>query len=467
MTHRLLVNPGTPQAWEIILKPGVNRIGRGEANDFQVTHASVSGAHCEVVVSSAGVILRDLGSTNGTFINRAATREAVLQSGQHVQLGSVDMIFETVGAPAAVAIPVAAAAAAPPPPPPPVTARPTGLRFSGAAAPVARAVVATPVAAPVEEAVEAPPMVPPVNVGAMKVGMAFCKFHPKTPARFYCTKCQKYFCDMCVATRSSPSGTVKTCRACGVNVTPVEVSRTRVAGKGFYASVPGAFIYPFRGIGLLILICATIAFSALGFMGAGLFGIFIKIALYGFIFLFMQNIIHTTTSDENEPLGFPDAGDLFGAAFQLAATIVSSFGLAIGLLVAKFYEVDIPMAAIIGATLLGCLYFPMAFLAVAMKDSVMAANPLVVFPAIMRIPVEYFVTAIMLMSVFGIRQLGNLLASVAGGVTLSTRDMKTLFIAMAVQAGIAFVNVYLLTVTMRVLGLLYLRKKEKFGWFSR
>ena len=66
MTHRLLVNPGTPQAWEIVLKPGVNRIGRGEHNDFKVAHGSVSTSHCEINVSSAGVLIKDLGSTNGT-----------------------------------------------------------------------------------------------------------------------------------------------------------------------------------------------------------------------------------------------------------------------------------------------------------------------------------------------------------------------------------------------------------------
>ena len=94
MTHRLLINPGTPQAWEIQLKPGVNRLGRGEQNDFQITNASVSGSHCEIMVSSAGVILKDLGSTNATFVNRAPIHEAILQTGQHVQLGVVDMVFE-------------------------------------------------------------------------------------------------------------------------------------------------------------------------------------------------------------------------------------------------------------------------------------------------------------------------------------------------------------------------------------
>ncbi|HEX5221651.1 MAG TPA: hypothetical protein VFZ59_18955, partial [Verrucomicrobiae bacterium] len=83
-----------------------------------------------------------------------------------------------------------------------------------------------------------------------------------------------------------------------------------------------------------------------------------KMAVYGFVFLFMQNIIHTTVSDENEALSFPDADGLFGAFFQLAGTIVVSFGLPIGLLIARFADVDIPMAAIVASMLLGCFYFP-------------------------------------------------------------------------------------------------------------
>lgn len=499
MSHRLLVNPGTPQAWEISLKSGVNRIGRGEANDFQIPHPSVSGAHCEVVVSGTGVTLRDLGSTNGSFVNRAPVREVALQSGQHLQLGSVDMIFEatpgtaptvaapTVAVPAAAAPPPpppvrinlgnaapvrvvlptpAAAPSAPPPPPPPVAPRPGGLKLSGLhkAAPEPAAA-----AAPVETVLEAesePPLAPPVGSFAPSTGAEVCKFHAKIPARFYCGKCQKFYCDMCVATRATSSGQSKTCRACGAHVTPLQVRAGHAATRSFYGALPGAFLYPFRGFGIGILILATVAFSAMSFISGGLFGIFTRIALYGFVFLFMQNIIHTTTSDEKETLGFPDAGGLFGAAFQLGATVASSFGLALGLIIAKFFEVDIPVAAIIAATLLGCLYFPMAFLAVAMKDSVMAANPLVVFPAILKMPLEYLVTCILLIGVFGVRQLGNILSSVAGGVSLSTRDMSTLFASLGAQAGIAFFNVYLLSVTMRVLGMLYNTKKEKFGWFA-
>ncbi|MBP9902791.1 MAG: FHA domain-containing protein [Verrucomicrobiota bacterium] len=94
MSYRLLVNPGTPQAWTIQLKPGTNRVGRDEENDFTLNHESVSGAHCEITVSEAGIFLKDLGSTNGTFVNLAPVTEIQLQPGQQVQIGQVAMTFE-------------------------------------------------------------------------------------------------------------------------------------------------------------------------------------------------------------------------------------------------------------------------------------------------------------------------------------------------------------------------------------
>src|SRR5205823_8548895 len=135
---------------------------------------------------------------------------------------------------------------------------------------------------------------------------------------FFWPKCRKFFCDMCVATRTTSAGQTKTCRACGVPVTPIKARVQRAGGgRGFFARIPGAFIYPFRGFGVVILICATLAFAALGFMSAGIIAIGTKIVFYGFLFMFMQNLIHSTASDENEPLSFPEFGDIFGAAFQL------------------------------------------------------------------------------------------------------------------------------------------------------
>ena len=242
--------------------------------------------------------------------------------------------------------------------------------------------------------------------------------------------------------------------------------------KGFYSRLPGAFVYPFKGFGVAIIILAALLFGGVAYMVnigvlAGPFGWALRVAVYGLLFLFMQNIVFTTTSDENEPLGFPDASEVFGAAFQLSGTILISFGLALGLLLARFFGADIPLPAIIAAAILGCLYFPMAILAVAMKDTVWAANPLIVIPTILRMPLEYFVTTILTMTIFGLRLGGGMLSDSAGGDTLTTKHMSTLFTSLGVQAVWALVSVYLLSVNMRILGLLYNAKRERFGWFSR
>ncbi len=64
------------------------------------------------------------------------------------------------------------------------------------------------------------------------------------------------------------------------------------------------------------------------------------------------------------------------------------------------------------------------------------------------------------------RLLGSAIASVAKSEQYATRDMSVLFIAFGVRAIWSFASIYLLTVGMRILGLLYATKKEKFGWFS-
>jgi hypothetical protein len=95
MSHRLIVNPGTPQAWAIELQPGVNRIGCTDDNDFTINHTSLSSQHCEITVTEQGVALKDLGSTNGTFVERVPVTEMQLQPGHQLQLGAVTMIYES------------------------------------------------------------------------------------------------------------------------------------------------------------------------------------------------------------------------------------------------------------------------------------------------------------------------------------------------------------------------------------
>ena len=92
-------------------------IGRVEDNTFQIADASVSSHHCEALLRGGEVLIRDLNSTNGTFINDARITESVLKPGQTLRLGQVELKLEAEGAPRAAAPPAPAAPAAPAPAP--------------------------------------------------------------------------------------------------------------------------------------------------------------------------------------------------------------------------------------------------------------------------------------------------------------------------------------------------------------
>src|SRR5947207_6542362 len=76
------------------LRLGTNRLGRSPANDFQIDHPTISGKHCEIVLSETELILRDCNSTNGTFIDEAQVTEAPLSVGQKLRFGDVELVVE-------------------------------------------------------------------------------------------------------------------------------------------------------------------------------------------------------------------------------------------------------------------------------------------------------------------------------------------------------------------------------------
>lgn len=70
-------------------------IGRVEDNNFSIVEPSVSSHHCEILLKGADVVVRDLNSTNGTFINGEKITEATLKPGQILRLGQIEMRLET------------------------------------------------------------------------------------------------------------------------------------------------------------------------------------------------------------------------------------------------------------------------------------------------------------------------------------------------------------------------------------
>jgi pSer/pThr/pTyr-binding forkhead associated (FHA) protein len=132
----------------IELKLGPNRVGRGPDSDFQIVHPTISSLHCELLLSESGVALRDLESTNGTFVDGQRVREAILAAGQIVRLGDVELLVDNTDA--KVAIP----------------------QFLNTELP-------------------APPVV-------AKDGGIICSRHPHAHVSYQCTICKEVMCDACV-----------------------------------------------------------------------------------------------------------------------------------------------------------------------------------------------------------------------------------------------------------------------------
>ena len=83
----------TGRAYE--LKVDKTTIGRVDDNTFPIPEGSISSHHCEILLRGNDVVIKDLNSTNGTFINgQQVTGEGVLKPGQILRLGQVEMRLE-------------------------------------------------------------------------------------------------------------------------------------------------------------------------------------------------------------------------------------------------------------------------------------------------------------------------------------------------------------------------------------
>ena len=68
--------------------------GRGPGNEIPLPYPSISNRHCIFILSGSDIVVRDLNSSNGTFVNGEAIAETVLRPGDMIQVGVVQMKFE-------------------------------------------------------------------------------------------------------------------------------------------------------------------------------------------------------------------------------------------------------------------------------------------------------------------------------------------------------------------------------------
>lgn len=81
------------------LKGGRHVVGRGKDADLRIGVDVVSREHCEFVVNDGSVHVRDLGSSNGTFVNCQRVEQQDLSAGDLVAIGPAVFVVRIDGDP--------------------------------------------------------------------------------------------------------------------------------------------------------------------------------------------------------------------------------------------------------------------------------------------------------------------------------------------------------------------------------
>ncbi len=87
-------------------------VGRVDDNTFQIADGSVSSHHAEILLRGTDIVVKDLNSTNGTFLNNEKVTEIVLKPGQTLRFGQVELKIDD-GRPVTAAPPPAPSQAVP------------------------------------------------------------------------------------------------------------------------------------------------------------------------------------------------------------------------------------------------------------------------------------------------------------------------------------------------------------------
>ena len=87
----IIKGPQTGNTFE--LEGSETTIGRDPSNGIFLNDMTVSRAHAKVIRNAAGVMIEDLGSLNGTWVDGAIVNSAPLHDGSSVQIGTFTLIY--------------------------------------------------------------------------------------------------------------------------------------------------------------------------------------------------------------------------------------------------------------------------------------------------------------------------------------------------------------------------------------
>ena len=95
----LVVKKGPDAGAKFVVDKDVISCGRDSGSDIFLDDVTVSRKHAQIRRDDYGFKISDLGSLNGTFLNRKRVDTEQLSNGDEIQIGKFKLIFFTEGAP--------------------------------------------------------------------------------------------------------------------------------------------------------------------------------------------------------------------------------------------------------------------------------------------------------------------------------------------------------------------------------
>jgi len=89
----LVVKRGANAGSTFLIDKDLTTAGRHPESDIFLDDVTVSRRHAEVRRENAKFFVRDLGSLNGTYVNRERVEETELSSGDELQIGKFKLVF--------------------------------------------------------------------------------------------------------------------------------------------------------------------------------------------------------------------------------------------------------------------------------------------------------------------------------------------------------------------------------------
>jgi hypothetical protein len=96
----LVVQRGPNAGSRFLLDKDVTTVGRHPESDIFLDDVTVSRRHAEFLRQADGFSVRDVGSLNGTYLNRERIEDSPLAGGDEVQIGKFRLVYFTSGHPA-------------------------------------------------------------------------------------------------------------------------------------------------------------------------------------------------------------------------------------------------------------------------------------------------------------------------------------------------------------------------------